>query len=92
MTTSRVWPEEMQRRLGTVGRPFAYHRLTIVDADGRPQRIDKAFSWEAPLAAHGLLLARVRPHRPELDQREELSAEAGPYVPRAALETTTSRS
>jgi acyl-coenzyme A synthetase/AMP-(fatty) acid ligase len=25
-----------QRRLGTVGRPFAYHRLTIVDADGRP--------------------------------------------------------
>jgi acyl-coenzyme A synthetase/AMP-(fatty) acid ligase len=25
-----------QRRLGTVGRPFPYHRLTIVDADGRP--------------------------------------------------------
>jgi len=25
-----------QRRLGTVGRPFAYHRLAIVDADGRP--------------------------------------------------------
>jgi acyl-coenzyme A synthetase/AMP-(fatty) acid ligase len=25
-----------QRRLGTVGRPFAYHHLTIVDADGRP--------------------------------------------------------
>ena len=24
-----------QRRLGTVGRPFAYHRLAIVDADGR---------------------------------------------------------
>jgi long-chain acyl-CoA synthetase len=23
------------RRLGTVGRPFAYHRLAIVDADGR---------------------------------------------------------
>ena len=26
-----------------------------IDADGRPKRIDKAFSWEAPLAAHGLL-------------------------------------
>jgi anaerobic selenocysteine-containing dehydrogenase len=26
-----------------------------VDADGRPKRIDKAFSWEAPLAAHGML-------------------------------------
>ncbi|MFL5259651.1 MAG: molybdopterin oxidoreductase family protein [Hyphomicrobiales bacterium] len=27
----------------------------LVDKDGRPQRIDKAFSWEAPIAAHGLL-------------------------------------
>jgi anaerobic selenocysteine-containing dehydrogenase len=27
----------------------------LVDADGRPQRIDKAYSWEAPLAAHGLM-------------------------------------
>jgi len=27
----------------------------LVDADGTPRRIDKAFSWEAPLAAHGLL-------------------------------------
>ena len=26
----------------------------LVAADGTPQRIDKAFSWEAPLAAHGL--------------------------------------
>jgi len=26
-----------------------------VDADGRPKRIDKAFSWEAPLAVHGML-------------------------------------
>ena len=25
-----------QRRSGTVGRPFAYHRLAVVDADGRP--------------------------------------------------------
>jgi sulfite dehydrogenase (quinone) subunit SoeA len=27
----------------------------LVDADGRAQRIDKAFSWDAPLAAHGLM-------------------------------------
>ena len=27
----------------------------ILDDDGRPQRIDKAFSWEAPLADHGLM-------------------------------------
>ena len=27
----------------------------LVDADGKPQRIDKAFSWEAPLASHGMM-------------------------------------
>ena len=27
----------------------------LVDGDGRPERIDKAFSWEAPLASHGLM-------------------------------------
>ena len=27
----------------------------LVDDEGRPARIDKAFSWEAPLAAHGLM-------------------------------------
>ncbi|WP_303980263.1 molybdopterin oxidoreductase family protein [Dongia mobilis] len=27
----------------------------LVDALGRPQRIDKAYSWEAPLALHGLM-------------------------------------
>jgi anaerobic selenocysteine-containing dehydrogenase len=26
-----------------------------IDARGRPKRIDKAFSWEAPLSAHGLM-------------------------------------
>ena len=29
----------------------------LIDAQGRPQRIDKAYSWEAPLAAHGLMHA-----------------------------------
>ncbi len=27
----------------------------LVEADGTPCRIDKAFSWEAPVAAHGLM-------------------------------------
>ena len=27
----------------------------LLDAAGNPQRIDKAYSWEAPLAAHGLM-------------------------------------
>ncbi|MBI3453217.1 MAG: molybdopterin oxidoreductase family protein [Rhodospirillales bacterium] len=27
----------------------------LVEADGTPQRIDKAYSWEAPVAAHGLM-------------------------------------
>ena len=27
----------------------------LVDADGTPVRIDKAFSWDAPLAVHGML-------------------------------------
>ena len=27
----------------------------LVDADGRPMRIDKAFSWDAPMSAHGLM-------------------------------------
>ncbi|HEX3953620.1 MAG TPA: molybdopterin-dependent oxidoreductase, partial [Stellaceae bacterium] len=27
----------------------------IVEADGTPIRIDKAFSWEAPISAHGLM-------------------------------------
>lgn len=26
-----------------------------IDADGQPERIDKAFSWEAPLSVHGLM-------------------------------------
>jgi anaerobic selenocysteine-containing dehydrogenase len=27
----------------------------LVEADGTPRRIDKAFSWEAPIAAHGMM-------------------------------------
>ena len=32
----------------------------LVDEDGTPLRIDKAYSWEAPLAAHGLMHMVIR--------------------------------
>jgi anaerobic selenocysteine-containing dehydrogenase len=32
----------------------------VVDAHGAPRRIDKAFSWEFPLAAHGMLQTVIR--------------------------------
>jgi len=37
-----------------LGFPTAPEDL-LVETDGTPLRIDKAFSWEAPLAAHGLM-------------------------------------
>ena len=32
----------------------------LVDAQGRPNRIDKGFSWDAPVAAHGLMHMVIR--------------------------------
>ncbi|HEX4078117.1 MAG TPA: molybdopterin oxidoreductase family protein [Rhizomicrobium sp.] len=32
----------------------------LIDADGSPCRIDKAYSWDAPLAAHGLFHMVIR--------------------------------
>ena len=32
----------------------------VIDAEGRPKRIDHAYSWEAPLAAHGLMHTVIR--------------------------------
>jgi len=37
-----------------LGNPLGPEDL-LVDAEGRPTRIDKAYSWEHPLAAHGLM-------------------------------------
>ncbi len=40
------------------GAPLGYPNgpeQLLVEADGRARRIDKAYSWEAPLAAHGLM-------------------------------------
>jgi anaerobic selenocysteine-containing dehydrogenase len=37
-----------------LGFPMAPEEL-LIDAEGKAQRIDKAFSWEAPLGTHGLM-------------------------------------
>ena len=37
-----------------LGFPTAPEDL-VIDADGKPLRIDKAYSWDAPIAAHGLM-------------------------------------
>ena len=37
-----------------LGYPLGPEDLLLTE-DGRPQRLDKAFSWEAPLAAHGMM-------------------------------------
>ncbi|HEX4479454.1 MAG TPA: molybdopterin oxidoreductase family protein [Rudaea sp.] len=45
------------------GNPLGYVQSPedlVVDANGAPRRIDKAFSWEFPLAAHGMMHAVIR--------------------------------
>jgi anaerobic selenocysteine-containing dehydrogenase len=37
-----------------LGYPLSPEDL-VLDQEGRPGRIDKAFSWEAPIAAHGMM-------------------------------------
>jgi sulfite dehydrogenase (quinone) subunit SoeA len=37
-----------------LGYPLSPEDL-IIDGEGRPVRIDKAFSWDAPVAAHGMM-------------------------------------
>ncbi|MPY70719.1 MAG: molybdopterin-dependent oxidoreductase [Alphaproteobacteria bacterium] len=32
----------------------------LIEADGAPRRIDKAFSWDAPIAAHGMMHMVIR--------------------------------
>src|SRR5262249_57985645 len=56
-------PGEVARGAPFAGAPLGYvlsPEDLIVDAEGRPQRIDKAFSWEAPIAAHGLMHMLIR--------------------------------
>jgi anaerobic selenocysteine-containing dehydrogenase len=43
--------------------PLGYPRTPadlVIDATGAPRRLDKAFSWEHPLAVHGLLHTVIR--------------------------------
>ncbi len=45
------------------GNPLGYPQSPedlLVDAEGRPRRIDHAFSWAYPLAAHGMLQSVIR--------------------------------
>ena len=45
------------------GPPLGFPRSPadlLVEADGTPRRIDKAYSWEAPLAAHGMMHTVIR--------------------------------
>jgi sulfite dehydrogenase (quinone) subunit SoeA len=42
-----------------LGFPLAPEDL-LVERDGAPRRLDKAFSWEAPLALHGLMHMVIR--------------------------------
>ncbi|HEX5960574.1 MAG TPA: molybdopterin-dependent oxidoreductase, partial [Rhodanobacteraceae bacterium] len=57
-------PAKSRQPDGTLtGHPLGYPQAPddlLVDADGRPRRIDHAFSWEYPLAAHGLLQSVIR--------------------------------
>lgn len=45
------------------GNPLGYVHAPddlVVDENGAPRRIDKAFSWQFPLAAHGMMHAVIR--------------------------------
>jgi len=57
-------PAKSRKPDGTLtGNPLGYPQLPddlLVDAEGQPRRIDHAFSWEFPLAAHGLLQSVIR--------------------------------
>ena len=57
-------PGRTRRENGTLDAgPLGYVHAPdelVVDAQGNPRRIDKAFSWEHPLAAHGMLQSVIR--------------------------------
>jgi anaerobic selenocysteine-containing dehydrogenase len=61
-------PENDAQRMRSPDTPLARPPLGFparpedlaIDRDGRPLRIDKAYSWEAPLAAHGLMHTVIR--------------------------------
>jgi anaerobic selenocysteine-containing dehydrogenase len=51
-------PEQVAANTPLPGVPLGYPMSPedlILDQEGRPGRIDKAFSWDAPIAAHGMM-------------------------------------
>ena len=51
-------PDQVAAGQPMAGAPLGYvlgPEDLIVGADGTPQRIDKAYSWDAPMSAHGLM-------------------------------------
>ncbi len=56
-------PEQVAPGTPLPGIPLGYPmgpEDLLIEADGGPARIDKAFSWEAPIAAHGLMHLVIR--------------------------------
>jgi anaerobic selenocysteine-containing dehydrogenase len=51
-------PDQIQAGKPLAGAPLGYvlgPEDLLLNADGGPQRIDKAYSWDAPMSAHGLM-------------------------------------
>jgi anaerobic selenocysteine-containing dehydrogenase len=57
-------PGKTRRPDGTLdAAPLGYPQSPqdlLVDADGQPRRLDKAFSWQHPLAVHGMMHSVIR--------------------------------
>ncbi|MEP6883091.1 MAG: molybdopterin-dependent oxidoreductase, partial [Dokdonella sp.] len=57
-------PGKSRKDNGTLdGGPLGYVQSPadlLVDANGQPRRIDKAYSWQHPLAAHGIMQSVIR--------------------------------
>ena len=51
-------PDQVAPGQAMAGAPLGYvlgPEDLIISSDGIPQRIDKAYSWDAPMSAHGLM-------------------------------------
>ncbi|MGC6485043.1 MAG: molybdopterin oxidoreductase family protein, partial [Candidatus Puniceispirillales bacterium] len=51
-------PDQVKPETPMPGPPLGYlsgPEDLLIDADGKPNRIDKAYSWDAPLSAHGMM-------------------------------------
>ena len=56
-------PDQIAPGTPMAGAPLGFPRGPedlIVEPDGTPRRIDKAFSWDAPVAAHGMMHIVIR--------------------------------